>query len=88
MLALPVQPQPDVPFLTGPTPYSVTILHFLTCPPHLVLLTTTLNFPPLAAPRRHKELLGPASESGLRSLGITLAVNVAYSMVNKKLDNW
>lgn len=28
------------------------------------------------------------SESGLRSLGITAAINVAYSLVNKRIDNW
>lgn len=56
--------------------------------PHLLLLPGCALPTPRCPSRRHKELLGPTSESGLRSLGITLAINVAYSMINKKLDNW
>ncbi|GLI69436.1 hypothetical protein VaNZ11_014047 [Volvox africanus] len=37
---------------------------------------------------RHKEVLGPASESGLRTLGLAAAINIAYSMANKRIDNF
>eukprot|EP00198_Chlamydomonas_reinhardtii_P010001 XP_001699338.1 rhomboid-like protein [Chlamydomonas reinhardtii] len=37
---------------------------------------------------RHADLLGPASDSGLRSLGLTAVINIAYSLVNKRIDNW
>ena len=40
------------------------------------------------AHRRHADLLGPASDSGLRSLGLTAVINIAYSLVNKRIDNW
>lgn len=37
---------------------------------------------------RHKVLLGERSDYVLRQLGITLAVNVAYSLANRRVDNW
>ncbi|GLC52292.1 hypothetical protein PLESTB_000605800 [Pleodorina starrii] len=37
---------------------------------------------------RHRDVLGPVSESGLRGLGLTAAINVAYSMANKRIDNF
>ncbi len=37
---------------------------------------------------RHRDTLGQRSESVLNSLGITLAINVAYSVANKRIDNW
>ncbi|KAG2441553.1 hypothetical protein HXX76_003174 [Chlamydomonas incerta] len=37
---------------------------------------------------RHADILGPASDTGLRSLGLTAAINIAYSLVNKRIDNW
>jgi hypothetical protein len=37
---------------------------------------------------RHKEQLGKRSDSMLASLGITLGINLAYSMINRRIDNW
>lgn len=37
---------------------------------------------------RHKGLLGERSDYVLRQLGLTLAVNMAYSLANKRVDNW
>ncbi|EFJ46752.1 hypothetical protein VOLCADRAFT_105418 [Volvox carteri f. nagariensis] len=37
---------------------------------------------------RHRDVLGPASESGLRSLGLAAAINIAYSLVSKRIDNF
>lgn len=37
---------------------------------------------------RHKALLGERSDAVLRQLGITLAINMAYSLANRRIDNW
>lgn len=37
---------------------------------------------------RHRDMLGTYSEAGLRSLGLTAAINIGYSMLNKRIDNW
>ncbi|KAI8473049.1 MAG: hypothetical protein J3K34DRAFT_412041 [Monoraphidium minutum] len=37
---------------------------------------------------RHKGLLGERSDHVLRQLGITLALNAAYSLANRRVDNW
>lgn len=37
---------------------------------------------------RHKHLLKGYSESVLRSLGITLAINFGYSLLVRNIDNW
>jgi hypothetical protein len=37
---------------------------------------------------RHRDALGERSDYVLRQLGITLAINLAYSMANKRVDNW
>ena len=37
---------------------------------------------------RHKALLGERSDAVLRSLGLTLAINMAYSLANRRVDNW
>ncbi len=37
---------------------------------------------------RHKEALGRTSESMLQQLGVTVAINVVYSLVVKNIDNW
>jgi hypothetical protein len=37
---------------------------------------------------RHKEQLGKRSSSVLQSLGITLGINIVFSMVSKRIDNW
>ena len=33
-------------------------------------------------------MLGTYSEAGLRSLGLTAAINIGYSMLNRRIDNW
>ena len=37
---------------------------------------------------RHKHLLKGQSDKVLRSLGITLALNLGYSLLVKNIDNW
>ncbi|KAG1676085.1 hypothetical protein FOA52_014951 [Chlamydomonas sp. UWO 241] len=37
---------------------------------------------------RHKETLGSTSDSMLKQLGITVAINAAYSLAVKNIDNW
>lgn len=37
---------------------------------------------------RHKGLLGERSDYVLKQLGFTLAVNMAYSLANRRVDNW
>jgi hypothetical protein len=37
---------------------------------------------------RHKGLLGERSDYVLRQLGVTLVVNLAYSLANRRVDNW
>jgi hypothetical protein len=37
---------------------------------------------------RHRDLLGERSDSVLRQLGLTLAINAAYSLANRRVDNW
>lgn len=38
--------------------------------------------------QRHRPQLGRASEAMLQSLGVTLAINMVYSLLNKRIDNW
>eukprot|EP00983_Pelagomonas_calceolata_P080723 1155277-Pelagomonas_calceolata.AAC.5 len=37
---------------------------------------------------RHKHLLKGYSDKVLRSLGITLAINLGYSLLVRNIDNW
>ncbi|MEW5302474.1 MAG: hypothetical protein WDW36_005255 [Sanguina aurantia] len=37
---------------------------------------------------RHRDILGEQSGRALKSLGITLAMNIAFSLVGRNLDNW
>jgi hypothetical protein len=37
---------------------------------------------------RHRPLLGERSDNVLRQLGLTLAINLAYSLANRRVDNW
>jgi hypothetical protein len=37
---------------------------------------------------RHRRDLGHQSERMLQQLGITLAINMGYSLANKRIDNW
>ncbi len=37
---------------------------------------------------RHRHLYGAFSEQMLTSLGWTVALNAAYSLLNKRIDNW
>eukprot|EP00877_Chromochloris_zofingiensis_P003209 jgi/Chrzof1/1288/Cz10g01100.t1 len=37
---------------------------------------------------RHRHILGNHSHKMLQSLGMTLAVNLAYSAANRRIDNW
>ncbi|GBF97681.1 rhomboid protease [Raphidocelis subcapitata] len=38
--------------------------------------------------QRHKPLLGERSDYVLRQLGLTLAINLVYSLANRRVDNW
>jgi len=65
-----------------------------TCaPPHTTTTATAAALFGLGAALgvfyyRHKDVLGERSDYVLRQLGITLVINVAYSMANKRVDNW
>lgn len=37
---------------------------------------------------RHRDSMGKRSEVMLQQLGVTLAINVAYSLANRRIDNW
>jgi hypothetical protein len=37
---------------------------------------------------RHKEVLQQYSDNMLRNLGITLAINLGYSLLVRNVDNW
>ena len=37
---------------------------------------------------RHRAALGERSDHVLRQLGLTLAINLAYSLANRRVDNW
>jgi len=37
---------------------------------------------------RHRHSMGRRSEVVLQQLGVTLAINMAYSMMSKRIDNW
>lgn len=37
---------------------------------------------------RHRDSMGKRSESVLQQLGVTLAINLAYSLANRRIDNW
>lgn len=37
---------------------------------------------------RHKEVLGNHSDTMLRSLGLSLVLNMGYSLLVKNVDNW
>lgn len=37
---------------------------------------------------RHRDTMGKRSEMMLQQLGVTLAINVVYSLANRRIDNW
>lgn len=37
---------------------------------------------------RHRASMGRRSEVMLQQLGLTLAINMAYSLASKRIDNW
>ena len=37
---------------------------------------------------RHREALGKTSDSMLKQLGVTVVINLAYSLLVKNIDNW
>lgn len=37
---------------------------------------------------RHRNSMGKRSEVMLQQLGVTLAINMAYSLANRRIDNW
>eukprot|EP00882_Tetradesmus_deserticola_P026019 GHRQ01028625.1.p1 GENE.GHRQ01028625.1~~GHRQ01028625.1.p1 ORF type:complete len:143 (+),score=51.99 GHRQ01028625.1:148-576(+) len=37
---------------------------------------------------RHRDTMGRRSEVVLQQLGLTLAINMAYSLASKRIDNW
>jgi hypothetical protein len=37
---------------------------------------------------RHRHSMGRRSEVVLQQLGMTLAINAAYSLMSKRIDNW
>jgi hypothetical protein len=37
---------------------------------------------------RHRHSMGRRSEVVLQQLGVTLAINMAYSLMSRRIDNW
>ncbi len=37
---------------------------------------------------RHRDSMGARSQAVLQQVGVTLAINVLYSLASKRIDNW